>query len=69
MERLVSRLLHLARIQSAPEFAQDVALGPFLAGLAESYGRDLHVSLADSAASLRIHPEVEAQLSIEVVKA
>ncbi|TMA34272.1 MAG: HAMP domain-containing protein [Deltaproteobacteria bacterium] len=57
MERLVARLLHLARIQSAPEFAQEVALGPFLAGLAETYGANLHVTLANPGASLRIHPE------------
>jgi len=57
MERLVSRLLHLARIQSTPEFVQEVALGPFLADLAETYGKDLRVSLADPDASLRIQPE------------
>ena len=41
MERLVTRLLHLARIQSAPEFAQEIALEPFVAGLARTYGRAL----------------------------
>lgn len=38
MERLVTRLLHLARIQAAPEQAEDIELGPFLQALAEAYG-------------------------------
>jgi signal transduction histidine kinase len=57
MERLVTRLLHLARIQSAPEFAQEVALGPFVAALAEAYGKELRVSLSRPDLSLVIHPE------------
>lgn len=57
MERLVTRLLHLARIQSAPEFVQEVALGPFLQGLVEVYGSGLQVTLGNPDLSLRIHPE------------
>lgn len=57
MERLVTRLLHLARIQSAPEFAEDVALRPFLEGLVQAYGEDLRLHLDAGVTSLRIHPE------------
>jgi signal transduction histidine kinase len=57
MERLVTRLLHLARIQSAPEFAQEIALEPFFAGLALTYGRGLQIKLDRPDLSLRIHPE------------
>ncbi|MCP4675308.1 MAG: HAMP domain-containing protein [Deltaproteobacteria bacterium] len=37
MERLVARLLELARIQSAPESSEELALADFLARVAESY--------------------------------
>ena len=57
MERLVEQLLHLARIQSAPEFAEDVPLAPFLDGLVESYGTGLRVRLDAPDASIRIHPD------------
>jgi signal transduction histidine kinase len=57
MERLVARLLHLARIQSAPEHVQEVALAPFLARLGEAYGGGLQIQLDRPDLSLRIHPE------------
>ncbi len=45
MDRLVSRLLQLARIQSAPETAEELALGPFCRGLAQRYGDQVRVDL------------------------
>jgi signal transduction histidine kinase len=57
MERLVEQLLRLARIQSAPEFAEDVPLASFLEGLANVYGRDLRVHFESPGASIRIHPD------------
>jgi signal transduction histidine kinase len=57
MDRLVSRLLHLARIQNDPEQSQLVRLGPLLEGLRASYGEDLTVQLNDPEASIHIHPE------------
>jgi signal transduction histidine kinase len=57
MERLVEQLLRLARIQSAPEFAENVPLAPFLEGLVDSYGSDLRLRLDTPDASIRIPPD------------
>lgn len=57
MERLVTRLLQLARIQSAPEFAEDVPLAPLLERLGDAYGEGLALALDDPSASIRIHPD------------
>ncbi len=57
MERLVTRLLHLARIQSTPELAEEVPLAPFLEQLSASYGRDLEVQIEDPRAKIRINPD------------
>ena len=57
MERLVEQLLRLARIQSAPEFAEDVPLVPFLDGLVDAYGSGLRVRADVPDASIRIHPD------------
>jgi signal transduction histidine kinase len=57
MERLVARLLQLARIQSAPEYADDVELRSFLGSLAREYGEQVCVDLDDCPETLRIHPD------------
>ena len=57
MERLVTRLLHLARIQSAPEHVEEVDLEAFAHGLAESYGPELHVSTRAPGATIRMNPD------------
>ena len=57
MERLVTRLLHLARIQSAPEFADDVALAPLAERLSKEYGPTLQVHIDTEDPSVRIHPD------------
>jgi signal transduction histidine kinase len=57
MQRLVTGLLQLARIQSAPESSEEVELEPFLAHLAQSYGPPLHLCMARLPRTLRIHPD------------
>jgi len=57
MERLVARLLELARIQSAPEAAQDIALGPFLARLVAGYEGRVTLSPGDPPGRLRMNPD------------
>lgn len=57
MESLVTRLLHLVRIQSAPESAEDVEIARFLERLVDAYGSDLHVRADAEPATIRIHPE------------
>ncbi len=57
MERLVTRLLHLARIQSSPEFSDEVDLEAFLDAMSAIYGEMLHVALASPGITLRIHPD------------
>lgn len=57
MERLVSRLLHLARIQSAPENVEEVDLNAFVDRLARAYGPDLRVSTEAQSNMLRIQPD------------
>lgn len=57
MDRLVSRLLHLARIQHDPEQSELIPLPAFLEDLRTSYGEDLKLQLDDPDARLQIHPE------------
>jgi signal transduction histidine kinase len=57
MERLVTRLLQLARIQSAPEFADDIELAGFVESLAREYGDAVRVQLEGAPETLRIHPD------------
>jgi len=57
MERLVTRLLHLARIQSAPESVDALDLPPFLEQLAESYGDRVQLRLGQLPEQLRIAPD------------
>lgn len=49
MQRLVSRLLELARIQSVPEAAEPVAVATFFAATAARYGERVRLHLADDA--------------------
>jgi signal transduction histidine kinase len=57
MERLVTRLLHLARIQSAPEHVEDVDVAAFVERIAAAYGPDLHVAFARPGLRIRIQPD------------
>ncbi len=57
MERLVNRLLELARIQSAPESVEDLALAPFLEGLVQGYGPRLRLRVDDPVEYIRINPD------------
>jgi signal transduction histidine kinase len=57
MERLVTRLLHLARIQSAPEYVEAVDLEAFVRGLAESYGPELQLTIESPGVTLRMNPD------------
>jgi two-component system sensor histidine kinase ChvG len=57
MERLVTRLLELARIQSAPESVEEVKLGPFLERIARSYGDRVEVDVAGAPEKLSINPD------------
>jgi signal transduction histidine kinase len=57
MERLVRRLLELARIQSAPEAAEVVHLPELLARLAERYAGQVRLDLSGAPAVLGIHPD------------
>jgi len=56
MERLVTRLLHLARIQSAPEFSEEIDLEDFVKTLASEYD-SVRVVWNDAPSTLRIHPD------------
>jgi signal transduction histidine kinase len=58
MERLVSRLLQLARIQAAPEAAQPVRVRDAFADLVARYGEQVRLQVgADAPESVVIHPD------------
>jgi signal transduction histidine kinase len=57
MERLVTRLLHLARIQSAPEYAEAIDPGAFLKDLCGSYGDAVTLRLDGLPSSISINPD------------
>jgi signal transduction histidine kinase len=57
MERLVARLLELARIQSAPESTEQVRLGSFLGQIAESYGDRVRLDVDAAPEALTINPD------------
>jgi signal transduction histidine kinase len=57
MERLVTRLLELARIQSAPERAEPVRVASFLEQIAEAYGGRVTVAAAEAPETLGINPD------------
>jgi nitrogen-specific signal transduction histidine kinase len=69
MERLVTRLLQLARIQSAPDAAETVAVRDFFTGLVARYGdRVLRID-ASAPAQVVIHPDhLEAAVHNLVVR-
>jgi signal transduction histidine kinase len=58
MERLVARLLELARIQNAaPEAAQDLALEPFLAKLLQSFSGQVALAPGPAPGQLHMNPD------------
>ncbi|MCP4002879.1 MAG: histidine kinase [bacterium] len=57
MERLVTGLLQLARIQPAEEDAIDIDLETFLAGLCERYGESIRTRLDADVPPLTMNPE------------
>lgn len=57
MHRLVNRLLELARIQSAPEQAEEVDVRRFFTALAASYGTQVRLDLTASPEHLLIPPD------------
>jgi len=57
MERLVARLLELARIQSAPESDEEIKPDSFLEQIAEGYGERVRLHAVSVPASVRINPD------------
>ena len=57
MERLVNRLLELARIQAAPEAGSHIALEPFCRDLVARYGGQVHLDMTGAPAGLTMHPD------------
>jgi signal transduction histidine kinase len=57
MERLVTRLLELARIPSAPESDEELQPASFLEQIAESYGERVRVHAVSVPAVVKINPD------------
>ena len=57
MQRVVTRLLELARIQNAAEATESVALQPFLADIAERYDGRVQLDTTEAPAAVAINPE------------
>ncbi len=57
MERLVARLLELARIQSAPESSEELALAEFLARIAQSYRGRVTFAADGAPKKISINPD------------
>lgn len=57
MERLVARLLELARIQATPDEASRVDVGAFMKTLVGRYGAPVRLTLAENLPPLSINPE------------
>jgi len=57
MQHLVTRLLQLARIQSAPEAAETIALAPFCSALVARYGSQVRLDASDAPPSLTMVSE------------
>ncbi|MBW2277781.1 MAG: HAMP domain-containing protein [Deltaproteobacteria bacterium] len=57
MERLVTRLLELARIQSAPEGDDELRPASFLEQIAEGYGERVRVHAVSVPATVKINPD------------
>jgi signal transduction histidine kinase len=55
MERLVHRLLQLARIQNVPDEVEQIDVGDFLAALAARYEAPIHVELAPELPALSMN--------------
>jgi signal transduction histidine kinase len=57
MERLVRRLLELARIQNAPEESRTISLAPFVAKLVAGYDAPIEVDLSLAPEELVMNPD------------
>jgi signal transduction histidine kinase len=57
MERLVTRLLELARIQNAPPADARIEVGPFLERLAAGYGGRVELRLEGAPAAIEMNPD------------
>jgi signal transduction histidine kinase len=57
MERLVRRLLELARIQNAPEESRTIELAPFVAKVVAPYAPKVEVDLAQAPAAIAMNPD------------
>jgi len=57
MERLVNRLLELARIQSAPEYAEEIDIPGLFRELQHAYGSRVRVDLAAAPAHILMNPD------------
>ena len=57
MQRLVTRLLELARIQSAPEAAASIEVRPFFALLCQRYGDKVRLSFSDPPPTITINAD------------
>jgi signal transduction histidine kinase len=57
MERLATRLLELARIESAPESSRVIELRPFVADVLARYGDAVRCEAGDAPATVAIEPE------------
>src|SRR5262249_55877920 len=55
MERLVTRLLQLGRIQNSPEGVETIALEPFCTALAARYGDRLRIDARGAPPTLAMH--------------
>jgi signal transduction histidine kinase len=57
MERLVQRLLELARVQNAPADNRKIELAPFVQGLVARYPQAIEVDLGAAPASIQMNPD------------
>jgi len=57
MDRLVTRLLQLARIQSSPDTAETVEVAPFLAGIVARYGQQVRLDVSGTPAAITMNPD------------
>jgi signal transduction histidine kinase len=57
MERLVTRLLQLARIQSAPAEAEEVAIRPFFEKLVTRYPQSVRFDVSQAPTKIVIHQD------------
>jgi signal transduction histidine kinase len=57
MERLVQRLLELARVQNAPAESRRIELAPFVERVAARYAQPIELDLAAAPAALEMNPD------------